>query len=188
MSAIRLHLRAILGWASVIGLLSFPLISVSSAVDMFLKIEGVKGESSSKDHKGEIDILSWSWGLSNSGKSGGKGGKPDVQAISLIKHFDITSPELMLSTLSGKRYNKAVLSVANTNKGKSSDFLVLTLNDVNVTSISSGGSKGETQLTESVTLDFTKFKLEYIAPRKEGQGEEKKSVEWDTATNTGSVK
>ena len=34
------------------------------AFDAFLKLDGVKGESFDNTHKGEIDILSFSWGVS----------------------------------------------------------------------------------------------------------------------------
>ena len=90
MTASRISLRSILGWASVVGLLTFPLLSVSGAVDMFLKIDGIKGESRDKINKDSIDVLSWSWGMSNAGgsKTGGKGGKPNVQEISLTKYFE----------------------------------------------------------------------------------------------------
>jgi type VI secretion system secreted protein Hcp len=53
------------------------------AVDMFLKVDGIEGESQDEKHAKEIDVLSWSWGMSQSGTShmggGGGGGKVAVQ-------------------------------------------------------------------------------------------------------------
>ncbi|MCK9688689.1 type VI secretion system tube protein Hcp, partial [Scleromatobacter humisilvae] len=34
------------------------------AMDMFIKIGSLKGESVDKTHAGEIDVLAWSWGMS----------------------------------------------------------------------------------------------------------------------------
>ena len=187
MTASRISLRSILGWASVVGLLTFPLLSVSGAVDMFLKIDGIKGESRDKINKDSIDVLSWSWGMSNAGgsKTGGKGGKPNVQEISLTKYFDISSPALMLSTLKGTRHPKAVLSVIKRggDTSKANEFLVITLNDVQVTSLSSGGSSDEDRFTENVTLDFTSFKLDYIPTDQKGKAADKVSVKYDISTN-----
>ncbi len=68
------------------------------AVDMFLKLDGVTGESADSKHKNEIDILSWSWGASQSGTthmgSGGGGGKVSVQDLHLTKYLDKSSPTL----------------------------------------------------------------------------------------------
>lgn len=186
MSALRIYLRPILGWTSVIVLLGFPLLSVSSAVDIFMKIDGIKGESKDKGHKDEIEVLAWNWGMSNSG--GGKGsnrpGKPEVQNLSFTKYLDISSPALILSTLKGTRHPQAVMSVSSGNKGKDAEFLVVTLKDVFVTSLASGGSSGENRFAENVTLDFTSFELEYIeTDPKTGKIVDKVGVKYDSSTN-----
>lgn len=85
------------------------------AIDMFLKIEGVEGESTDKSHKGEIDILSWSWGMSQSGTthmgSGGGSGKVSVQDLSLTKYVDAATHALMLGCCKGTHFDQAVLVV-----------------------------------------------------------------------------
>jgi type VI secretion system secreted protein Hcp len=85
------------------------------AVDMFLKIDDVKGESKDSKHKDEVDVLSWSWGMSQSGTmhagSGGGAGKVNVQDLSLTKYVDKGSPNLMMSCCSGKHYKEALLTV-----------------------------------------------------------------------------
>jgi type VI secretion system secreted protein Hcp len=189
MSSLRIHLRPILGWTIVIVLLGFPLLSVSNAVDIFLKIGDIKGESKDKGHKDEIQVLAWNWGMSNSG-GGGRGsnrqGKAEVQDISFTKYLDISSPALILSTLKGTQHPKAVMSVSRPAKGKGKDaeFLVITLEDVTVTSLASGGSNGEERFTENVTLNFSSFKLEYSEiDEKTGKAGDKKSVEFDISTN-----
>src|SRR6201982_4272321 len=85
------------------------------AVDMFLKINGVDGESQDDKHKKEIDVLAWSWGVSNSGSAhvgGGAGaGKANVQDLSFTKYIDKSSPDLMLGACNGKHYDNALLTV-----------------------------------------------------------------------------
>ena len=85
------------------------------AVDMFLKLDGIKGESVDSKHKDEIAVLAWSWGMSNSGSahlgSGGGSGKVNVQDLSLTKYIDVSTPDLMLSSCNGKHIAKAQLTV-----------------------------------------------------------------------------
>ena len=72
------------------------------AVDMFLKLGDIKGESKDSVHKETIDVLAWSWGASNSGSAqigGGAGvGKVNVQDLSFTKFVDKASPDIFLAT------------------------------------------------------------------------------------------
>src|SRR5947207_3599725 len=85
------------------------------AVDMFMKIGALKGESKDSSHKGEIDVLAWSWGMSNSGSAhvgGGAGaGKVNIQDLSFTKYIDKSSPTLDLACCTGKHFLKATLTV-----------------------------------------------------------------------------
>src|SRR5215470_14076184 len=85
------------------------------AMDMFIKLAGVEGEAKDKTHGGEIDVLAWSWGMSNSGSAhvgGGAGaGKCNVQDLSFTKYIDKSSPSLMLACCNGKHFDKATLVV-----------------------------------------------------------------------------
>ena len=77
------------------------------AVDMFLKIDGLKGESADDAHAGEIDVLAFSWGMSQSGSmhigGGGGSGKVNVQDMSITKYLDKASTVLMQKWCSGKQ-------------------------------------------------------------------------------------
>jgi type VI secretion system secreted protein Hcp len=85
------------------------------AVDMFMKIDGVNGESKDKTHTKEIDVLAWSWGMNNSGSAhvgGGAGsGKVSIQDLSFTKYVDSSSPVLALACCMGKHYGNATLVV-----------------------------------------------------------------------------
>jgi type VI secretion system secreted protein Hcp len=112
------------------------------AVDMFLKLDGVKGESKDKAHGQDIDILSWSWGMSNSGSahqgSGAGSGKVNVQDVSITKYIDSSSPKLMLSCCDGKHFESAVLIVRKAGE-KPVEYVTIKMQEVLITSVSTGG-------------------------------------------------
>ena len=134
------------------------------AVDMFIKIGDIVGESDDKTHKAKIDVLAWSWGMSNSGTThtgaGGGAGKANVQDLSFTKYIDSATNALMLACCKGTHYDDATLIVRKAG-GTPVEYVVITMNEVLVTSVSTGGSGGEDRLTENVTLNFAKVKLEY---------------------------
>ena len=138
------------------------------ALDMFMKISnGIGGESKDKDKGtvGDIDVLAWSWGASQSGTfhsgGGGGAGKANVQDVSFTKWIDKASPKLQLACLVGTHINEAVLSVRKAGD-KPYVYLKITMTKVLVSSVSTGGSGGEDRLTENVTLNFAKVKVEYF--------------------------
>jgi type VI secretion system secreted protein Hcp len=133
------------------------------AVDMFLKIEGVDGESQDS-HKKEIDVLAFSWGMTQSGSMhiGGGGGsvKVSVQDMSITKFLDKSSAELVKRCCSGKHFPRAILTCRKAGDDPV-EWLKVTMEEVLVSSVSEGGSGGEDQQTENVTLNFAKVKVEY---------------------------
>jgi type VI secretion system secreted protein Hcp len=156
------------------------------AVDMFIKIGAIKGEARDDKHKEEIDVLAWSWGMSNSGTThmggGGGSGKVNVQDLSFTKYIDKASPDLMLSCCNGKHFDKAVLVVRKAGE-KPVEYLTITMEEVMITSVSTGGSGGEDRLTENVTLNFAKVKVKYIEQTEKGEEGAKPEMGWDIAAN-----
>lgn len=143
------------------------------AVDMFIKIDTLEGESSDDKHKAEIDVLAWSWGMSQSGTThmgGGSGaGKVNVQDVSFTKYVDKSTPNLLRACCKGTHFKQAVLTVRKAGD-KPLEYIKITLSDLIVTSVSTGGSGGEDRLTENVTLNFGKFKFEYTPQKADGSG------------------
>ena len=135
------------------------------AVDMFIKIGDIGGEAKDSAHKGEIDVLAWSWGMSQSGSfhvgGGVGGGKVNVQDISLTKYIDKSSSPLMLKCCKGDHIDKATLTVRKAGGDKPLEYLIINMSKVMVTSVSTGGSGGEDRLTENVTLNFAKVEVKY---------------------------
>ena len=132
------------------------------AVDYFLKIDGIPGESVDKTHKGEIEVDSWSWGESNpvpgGGATGGATGKVHAQDLLVTSRFSKASPALLLACAAGKHFKSAVLSARATG---APDFLTFSLSDVLVSSYQTGASEADAAPVDSVSLNFSKLEVEY---------------------------
>jgi type VI secretion system secreted protein Hcp len=156
------------------------------AVDMFIKIANLEGESKDKTHAKEIDVLAWSWGASNSGNAhmgGGQGaGKVNVQDLSFTKYIDKATPDLMLFCCNGKHIPEAKLTIRKAGETPL-EYLTITMNDLIVTSVSTGGSGSEDRLTENVTLNFAKVKVNYVEQTEKGAAGAKPQMGWDVAAN-----
>src|SRR5450830_1204140 len=141
------------------------------AVDIFIKIGDIKGESMDKAHKDEIDVLNWSWGMSQSGNmhvGGGGAGKVNIQGLSLTKYVDKSSPNLMMHCASGKHIDKVKLTVRKAGGESQVEYMVINLEEVLVTSLSTGGSGSDDRLTENVTLNFAQVMVDYQPQKADG--------------------
>ncbi|NMG36007.1 type VI secretion system tube protein Hcp [Azoarcus sp. TTM-91] len=161
------------------------------AVDMFVKIGDIKGEANDKTHKESIDVLAWSWGLSQSGTthmgSGGGAGKVNVQDISFTKYVDASSHALIMACCKGTHYDDATLIVRKAGDTPL-EYIKITMKEVMVTAVSTGGSGGEDRLTENVTLNFAEFKFEYTKQAPKGGKDTTMTANWNIAENTGESK
>lgn len=156
------------------------------AVDMFLKIATVDGESRDKAHGKEIDVLAWSWGMSNSGSAhvgGGAGaGKVNVQDLSVTKYVDSSSPKLMKACADGSHFDEATLTVRKAG-GSPVEYIKVKMTEVFVTSVSTGGSGGEDRLTENVSLNFATVNVDYTPQDAKGAAGTAIPFGWKIAEN-----
>lgn len=165
-AAIFLVVAAVVSAGTVVSLLkSTPQTAKAATVDYFLKIDGLSGSASASNHKGEIEISSFSWGATNSStigsqSSGAGAGKVSMNSFSITKQIDVSSPKLFTAAQAGggKKLGTVVFTVVNPNTG--SDWFQLTLSNAIVGSygISSGGDRP----TESLSLNFTKIEFKYL--------------------------
>jgi len=143
-----------------------------AAVDYFLKITGVDGESKDSKHKGEIEILSWQFGHQQMGSegSGGGGGAGKVLAgdFSFIMKVSKASPKLFLACATGEHYKTAVVVARKAGK-EQQEYLKWTFTDLLVTSFHTSGSGGSDVLpTDSVSMNFAKLEVEYKEQNEDG--------------------
>jgi type VI secretion system secreted protein Hcp len=156
------------------------------AVDMFLKLDGIKGESADDKHKGEIDVLSWSWGASNSGTmhsgGGGGAGKANFQDITVTKFVDSSSHKLLKAVSTGQHIKQALLTVRKAG-GKALEYIKLTLKDCLISSLSTGGSGGEDRITENISINFANFAFEYTPQKADGSADAVLPFKYDIKAN-----
>lgn len=154
----------------VAGATALALVATSAqaAVDMFLKIDGIAGESVDKDHRGEIEILSFSWEIApKSGDLVGRTAKVCAHDISFVKSIDSTSPALVSNAIVGTIVPKATLSFRKVGEGQK-DFMTIELANVLVSSVSHAASAGASQLAEQFTLNFTGGTVSFKPQRADG--------------------
>lgn len=141
------------------------------ALDIFARIDSIKGESRDARHKDEIDVLSWSWGVSQTGTAGHGGGagagKATFQDFSFVHRIDRASPLLMTACAKGQHVRDAAITVRKAGKGQQ-EYLVITMTDVQVTSVSMSVSADTDDTTEVVVLTFAKVDLEYTPQKADG--------------------
>jgi type VI secretion system secreted protein Hcp len=157
------------------------------AVDMFLKIDGCDGESHISGHEDEIDVLAFSWGMTQSGDmhlaGGGGSGKVNVQDMSVTKYLDKASTVLMQKCCSGKHFPTAVLLCRKAGGDSTVDYFKVSMEEVLVTSVSEGGGGGEDKQTENISLSFAKVKVEFTPQAADGSAEGGSELGWDIRGN-----
>ncbi|MEP7341349.1 MAG: type VI secretion system tube protein Hcp [Acidobacteriota bacterium] len=158
-----------------------------AAVDYFLKLEGIEGESQDAKHKGEIDIESWSWGESQTGtgaSGGGHGaGKVSMQDFHFVMKVNKSSPKLLLACASGEHIKKATLTCRKAGKDQQ-EFLKIVFSDTLISSYQTGGS-GHSDIvpTDQISLNFSKLEYEYREQKADGTLAGPVKAGWDLKQN-----
>ena len=133
-------------------------------ISIFARIGTIKGESRDARHKDEIDVLSWSWGVSQAGRTapggGGGAGKASFHDFNFNHHVDSASPALMRACATGEHLKDATITVRKVGKGQQ-EYLVIKMTDVRVTSVSTSVSVEGDGAVEGVGLTFAKVDLEF---------------------------
>ena len=155
------------------------------ASDIFAKIGDIKGESLDAKHKDEIEILSFSWGVTNSGSaatgSGAGSGKATFQDLVVVHNIDKASPDLMRACATGTHLKEATITHRKAGKGQQ-EFLVVKMNDVIITGVTHGGATGQ-PYSETVSLAFAKVDLEYKPQKPDGSLDASVVFKYDLKAN-----
>ena len=156
------------------------------ATSIFARIGTIKGESRDAKHKDEIEVLSWAWGLSQTGTAGhgggGGAGKASFHDFTFTHHVDTASPLLMKACATGTHIKDATITVRKAGKGQQ-EYLVITMTDVLVMSVSTSVSAEGDATMESVGLAFAKVDLEYKPQTADGSVEPGIHVTFDLKAN-----
>ena len=170
-SGIRRQLAAFT--IAALGTAAMPALA---AVDSFVKIAGIDGESQDEQHKGEIDVLSWSWGMNgaslrasptNPSQPVGPLARACTHEFTITKQVDRASPSLFASAATGTSIPTAVITVRKAGRGQQ-EFMTVTLSNVVVSSVAQAGASGDQGPTESVTFNFSSVLIVYTPQNADG--------------------
>lgn len=155
---------------------------------MFLAVSNIEGSAQHDDHRDEIDVLAWQFGVSRSADQGaGRGAgrtaaRPAFDALFVGKHVDKATPLLLRSCVSGTHHDEAVLSLLTATETSSFDYLTVTLRDVEVTSAVDFGTS-EFRPTEEITLTFDQVEVAFTEQLPTGEAGDTVTFGWDVGKN-----
>jgi type VI secretion system secreted protein Hcp len=153
------------------------------AIDTHIKFDGVEGESTHQDHKGEIEVLSWSWGVSNASavSGGGSGkGKASPGEFSFMHLYDKASPVLAKKCAQGVHFSSVVVTSRKAGEGQK-DFLKVTMKEVFISAVQPSGSSGG-DIAESVSMSYGSVEFAYKAQDEKGALGGEVKFAWDVKT------
>jgi type VI secretion system secreted protein Hcp len=192
---LKKSLRRLGVWVVVAAIYSIPIVGIYGAVDMFLKIDGIDGESLASGHEKWIELNSFSWGVSQAvGDPTGPGGLASTRSahkdILMTKTLDKSSPLLFLSCCQGKLIPTVSMEVTKPTAQGTNTYLTITLTDVFVSSVQPAGTAAmegaasSDRPSESVSFNYGKIEYHYKYYDAAGGFEETASF-WDRKTNQG---
>ena len=156
------------------------------AADIFAKLGDIKGESLDSKHKDEVEVLSWSWGVSQTGTpgtgGGGGAGKASFNDFSFTHRIDKASPNLLKACATGEHIKEATITARKAGKGQQ-EFLIIKMNDVIVTSVALSSAADTSATAESVALRFAKVDFEYKPQKPDGSLDAGVSFKYDIKAN-----
>ena len=150
--------------------------------DYFLKVDGIPGESADAKHKGEIDVLAFSWGVSQAGapsSGGGGSGKAAFDDLIVVARASKASPLLWLACASGTHIKSAVLTCRRSGKS-APEFLTITLSDLVVASYELDSSDDGPPL-DQIGLAYAKIETQYTPVDPAGKALPPVKAGWDVA-------
>ncbi|MGE5837024.1 MAG: Hcp family type VI secretion system effector [Acidobacteriota bacterium] len=157
------------------------------ATDIFAKLGDIKGESTDAKHGDEIEVLSFSWGVTNpasSGSGGGAGaGKATFKDLSIVHNIDKATPKLLEACATGTHLKDATITQRKAGKGQL-EYLVIKMNDVIITGVTHDSSAEAAALApETVSLTFAKVDFEYRPQKADGSLDAGIHFKYDLKTN-----
>lgn len=152
------------------------------AIDTHIKFSGIEGESTHKDHKGEIPVLSWNWNVS-AGTSAGTGssrvGKASPGDFVFTHMYDKASPKLAKTCVQGTALKEVYLTARKSGEGQK-DFIKVTMKEVFVSSLQVADGTGE--IAETVTLRYGNIDFGYKPQDDKGALGNEVAFSWDVKT------
>jgi type VI secretion system secreted protein Hcp len=168
--------------------MSTPSQSFASHTDYFMKIgTEIKGDATDSKHKGELQLLSWSWGEVQQGASavagtGAGAGRVNMQDFCISKHMDSATPFLFQACASGQHFAEVTLTCQRAG-GDKQEFFKVIFNNVLISSYQVDGSNQSTIPIENFSLNFAKIQFTYSGQDEKGAGKGAVTKGFDGQTN-----
>jgi len=159
------------------------------AVDYFLKIDGIPGESQDDKHSNEIDVESWNWGQVNTGShagggAGGGAGKVTVHDFNFTMRVSKASPKLFLACATGQHVKEATLVCRKAGKDPQ-EYLKIKFSDLLISNYQTGGSTGDVVPVDQVAFNFSKMEISYAPQKSDGSLDSPVVHNFDVQKNKG---
>ena len=154
------------------------------AFDTFAKIGDIKGESLDAKHKDEIEVLSYSWGVTVSAQpvgGGGGAGQPTFPDLAISHRLDKASPKLLLACATGQHIKEGTITARKAGK-EQHEYLIIKMQDIIITGVTHGGP-GDSMPLEHVTMNFAKVDLEYKPQKPDGSPDTSLFFKYDLKNN-----
>jgi type VI secretion system secreted protein Hcp len=154
------------------------------AVDYFLKLDGIQGESQDANHKDEIQLMSWSWGASQvssvAGTGGSGAGKASLTDFSVMAYFDKSTPKFFKSIGAGTHIKSGTMSAVKSGAdGK--PYLKVDFKELFVSSLQISASSEIP--TVSVSFTYNEIKIDYSTQNEQGNVTSTGPVTYNTKEN-----
>jgi type VI secretion system secreted protein Hcp len=156
------------------------------AADIFAKLGDIKGESLDSKHKDEVEVLSWSWGVSQTGhaRHGRRRRRGQGELQRLLVHAPhrqgvAESPE----SVRHRRAHQGSDDHGTQGRQGPAGILIIKMNDVIVTSVVLSSSADTSATAESVALRFAKVDVEYKPQKPDGSLDAGVSFKYDIKAN-----
>ena len=170
------------------GALAAGAAAPAAADDLFLRLEGIQGESMDARHKGEIGILSYTQSFTgpfaHSAPGAGAGaGKTTCGPVTVTKFIDVSSPQLILFAANGQHIPRALITFRRSGQAQL-EYYKVTLDDVIITEVEqTGSSAAAARAMEKVSLIGRRFSFEYVSQMPDGRRGGTPKAGWDCVAN-----
>ncbi len=155
------------------------------ASNVYLALDGIKGESTVEKYKDQIEIMNFSYSCFqpvSEARSGGihTSGRANHGTVNFSKYTDIATADILAAMWAGKTIKDATLRAVTNNGDAIIEYMTITLTNVVFTNFSIHGS-GNSVSSEEISLSFSKIKVEYHNQGEDGSTPGQKPAEWDLA-------
>jgi type VI secretion system secreted protein Hcp len=151
--------------------------------EMFLKLDGIEGESLDSVHGGEIEIKDWQWDTTNTVRwdvnQGGQSTKVVVQDIIINKYCDKASVTLYQDCVTGKHIRNGTITCRKNDGDQKVEYLIMKLTDIMITKVHWEGEGEQQALKETVGLSFAEFRIDYKVQNDTGNAAGSKSFQFN---------